>query len=236
MLEIVLLTFLYRPSASALVSEPSCSRFHYEEQTLEKMIRQEVFVEKIKSEVDVTRNNVEKAVKNVEDMIVTIDSLKDKVDKQLEKSAEEIENEIRKVKAIRPAVAFKSDTIIDFSVSSNKVIVFTNSPINTGAGYNNKTGIFVAPVTGLYLFTTQICSIPNTHLYIGIVVQGQVVAQGGFGDKVWHKCYTLTALVAAGLADQVSVNCIGSCDSSESLWKHNLVTSSFSGVLLHDNY
>ncbi|XP_060571136.1 semaphorin-5B-like [Ruditapes philippinarum] len=134
-------------------------------------------------------------------------------------------------KAIKPLVAFKSDTIIDFSVKDNKVFVFTNSPINTGGGYNNKTGIFVAPAPGLYLFTTQICLPSPTHIYIAIIVQGQVVAQGGFGEREWGKCYTLNALAKVGLADQVSVNCIGSCDSSDSLWKHNLVTSSFSGVL-----
>jgi hypothetical protein len=110
--------------------------------------------------------------------------------------------------------------------------VFTNSPINTGGGYNNNTGIFVAPIPGLYLFTTQICLNTRTWIYIGIIVQGQVVANGLFGEREWMKCYTLNALAEVGLADQVSVNCIGGCDSSESLWKHDWVKNSFSGVLL----
>ena len=42
----------------SLGAEPRCSRFHYEEQVLEKMIRLEVKVEEIEKRISQTNHNV----------------------------------------------------------------------------------------------------------------------------------------------------------------------------------
>lgn len=46
----------------AHTEEPLCSKFHYEEQTLEKMIRQELKVEKMHSSIEETQKLVETAL------------------------------------------------------------------------------------------------------------------------------------------------------------------------------
>ncbi|XP_060558034.1 complement C1q tumor necrosis factor-related protein 7-like [Ruditapes philippinarum] len=50
-----------------------------------------------------------------------------------------------------------------------KVLVFPNVLLNDGQGYNPKTGLFKAPVAGVYKFTVHVCSAPNKHMVVAIV-------------------------------------------------------------------
>jgi hypothetical protein len=43
---------------TAVLSEPECSRFHYEEKTLNKMIRQEIAMEKLQADMVATQQQV----------------------------------------------------------------------------------------------------------------------------------------------------------------------------------
>lgn len=43
--------------------------------------------------------------------------------------------------------------------TSSDVIEFTDIQLNKGNAYNNDTGGFLAPVSGLYLFSVQICGL-----------------------------------------------------------------------------
>ncbi|XP_060599108.1 uncharacterized protein LOC132752752, partial [Ruditapes philippinarum] len=159
------------PSAS----EPTCSKFHYEEQTLEKMIRQEIKVEKMKSDMQLTEQRVLDALEKLKmernefnkDLMKKegdIEVLKTKMDEELNrmkaKTNETIDNyskEVQKIKelAFTPIIAFKADTAGDRSLENNMVFVFSNIILNIGDAYNKNTGVFVAPASGLYLFTAQ---------------------------------------------------------------------------------
>lgn len=48
-------------------SEPVCSQYHYEEKTLEKMIRQELIVEKMKSEIEDMKHQVLEGLEDMRD-------------------------------------------------------------------------------------------------------------------------------------------------------------------------
>ncbi|XP_060564571.1 uncharacterized protein LOC132723801 [Ruditapes philippinarum] len=56
-------------------------------------------------------------------------------------------------------------------------IVFDEIVTNIGNGYNNQHGVFIAPVSGLYLFTTSIQSRQNMEFWAGIVVKGRVIVR-----------------------------------------------------------
>ena len=58
MLVIYFVSFLGIVHCISLGSEPKCSRFHYEEQLLEKVIRMEIKVEEIEKRVYQTNQNV----------------------------------------------------------------------------------------------------------------------------------------------------------------------------------
>jgi predicted nuclease with TOPRIM domain len=98
------------------VSEPTCSRFHYEEQTLEKMIRQEIKVEKMKSDMQLTEQRVLDALEKLKtersefnkDLMKKegdIEVLKTKMDEELKrmkvKTDETIDNYSKEVQKIQ---------------------------------------------------------------------------------------------------------------------------------------
>lgn len=76
--------------------EPSCSRFHYEEQTLEKMIRLEIFVERIKGELAETQKQVMNALDDLKNerskLHANFDEMENKNAENLAKYSAELKN------------------------------------------------------------------------------------------------------------------------------------------------
>ncbi|XP_060563851.1 heavy metal-binding protein HIP-like [Ruditapes philippinarum] len=219
------------------------------------MIRQEIKVEKMKSDMQLTEQRVLDALeklktersefkKNLMKKEGDIEVLKTKMDEELKrmkaKTDETMDNyskEVQKKKelALTPIIAFKADTVNDRSLRNNKVFVYSNIILNIGDAYNKDTGVFVAPVSGVYLFTAQVCLTANSWFYVGIVVNGKLMSKTGIGEKTWEKCYTIDAITEVEKGNEVSVKCTASCDSNERLFE-NSNTNSFSGVLIHKQF
>lgn len=86
------IVFSWSVISAEFKAEPTCSRFHYEEQTLEKLIRLQIFVEKMKEEIDQSRAEVKDTLKKLEEERINIEqyrdetnTLKNVVDKELER-------------------------------------------------------------------------------------------------------------------------------------------------------
>ena len=80
-----------------------------------------------------------------------------------------------------------ANTAQTFSVGGNSVVpdvatCFNNVTINVGSVYNNTSGIFTAPTSGLYLISVQVVSsnLPTTSLCPMIDVNNDFTASGGF--------------------------------------------------------
>ena len=56
-------------------------------------------------------------------------------------------------------------------------IVFEDVVTNIGNAYNNHHGVFIAPVSGLYLITTSLLSSPNIEVWAEVVANGTVIAR-----------------------------------------------------------
>ncbi|XP_045157104.2 uncharacterized protein LOC123523503 [Mercenaria mercenaria] len=218
------------------------------------MIRQEIFVEKMKADIDDSKQHVVDAIvdlKNernkfavdferlkhdVETMNDNLENALNGMQSQTEKVIQDYTTEMETLKGsvVTPIVAFKAHVVSDKSLSNSKVIIFSKNIFNTGNAYDNATGIFKAPIGGVYLFATEICLSPRTYSYFGITLNGELISQSLLRDNQWTKCYTMDAIVAVNKGGDVSVKCSSSCDSSESLSGSPLYqTSSFSGVLVH---
>ena len=76
--------------------------------------------------------------------------------------------------------AYLSTNLINFTGDgTNATIVFDTVSTNVGSGYNNSTGVFTAPVTGLYHFTSNLIlenmSAANTSLsFTGVASSGGI--------------------------------------------------------------
>ncbi|XP_053394393.1 uncharacterized protein LOC128555610 isoform X2 [Mercenaria mercenaria] len=229
---VAILFFLITNSNPSFGIEPVCSRFHYEEQTLEKMIRQEIFVEKMKADIDDSKQQVVDAIVDLRNERNKFAADFEKLKNDVETLNGNLENALNG-SVVTPIVAFKAHVVSENSLSNRNVIIFSKNIFNTGGAYDNATGIFKAPSGGIYLFTTQICLSGSTYSYFGITVNGERISQSLLGDNQWTKCYTMDAIVKVNKGADVTVKCISSCDSSDSLYNNlGYAASSFSGVLV----
>jgi hypothetical protein len=66
-------------------------------------------------------------------------------------------------------VAFVARHLKNVAVDNGETLVFSTIVFNSGAGYDNRTGIFTVPVSGLYQFNVRLCIFVNTRALIDIV-------------------------------------------------------------------
>lgn len=157
--------------------EPQCSRFDYDEKILEKMVRMEhaneLMLEDIKGFTDQTKRHLESMEKGLEDNLARIVSLEEH-------------------DSIAPntpmSYAFSAYWLTNTSPAKNEVIIFTRTIFDKGGVYNNSTGKFTAPVSGIYLFTATLCPYNTKDTWVHFVSNGNRIGAFMAGDKVWNTC------------------------------------------------
>ncbi|XP_044038248.1 caprin-2-like [Siniperca chuatsi] len=110
-------------------------------------------------------------------------------------------------------------------------IVFNQVLVNQGSAYNNDTGVFIAPIAGIYqfVFAAQLCRGDKNNIWYFMVNRDRRMlchAQVSGGDTTLNTCYLIEELKKG---DQVWVRQnVGSCAWASTISK----TITFSGVLL----
>ncbi|XP_045185310.1 uncharacterized protein LOC123543296 [Mercenaria mercenaria] len=216
-------------------SEPECSRFHYEEKTLEKMIKTEIYVDKIKSETENMQqkmsdklDGIQKAWKKTER------ELKDAIEDN-KKAVQEIKEEIDVSTTQIPVVAFQSYFLKEITVENGQTLIFTKTVYDKGLGYNNGTGVYTTPVSGAYLFSVQLCIQVDKFVYVEIVHEDVTIMKVRLVDegKTYHSCSTVTGVAVLNKGERVWVKSRLS-STGENIWRSpNSVWNSFSGVLIN---
>lgn len=137
----------------------------------------------------------------------------------------------------RPTVAFSAEGIGNATLLTNQTIVFTNLILNIGDAYNSSTGIFTAPVNGLYMFSVQMCTQYRSRSQFRVFA-GPKVIQSILDDSN-HSIYSRGVSNTAGnvaqsltAGEEVWIQNAGSPYSelsrySNDCWNH------FGGVLIH---
>ncbi|XP_045204157.2 uncharacterized protein LOC123557036 [Mercenaria mercenaria] len=220
--------------------EPQCSKFHYEEQLLEKMVRMEVKVEGVEKRIMETNQRVLDVLGNLQterkDMKNEFNELQIQYSKEMEERIADIEK--LKDTLLTETVAFKARGPSDKSLGTGKTIVFAETMLNKGGAYDNVTGMFTVPVSGAYLFTIQLCILNKKQMHYGIMIDNSLYTSGRFYDNDAYTCDSADAITVLEGGERVYVKCLYSPSSSgDILYEYSSSTynywSSFSGLLIH---
>ena len=114
----------------------------------------------------------------------------------------------------------------------NQNIVFENVVTNIGGAYSGSLGAFVAPVTGIYVFSTSILGYSTQTEHYSLNRNGQTVGMM-YGDatKAPYPDPSLTAVLYLHQGDNVEVRTLDTDGSA-----HGRNYSSFAGFLLQQDY
>lgn len=130
-----------------------------------------------------------------------------------------------------PIAAFKASGISVSTPAVGDILIFPNLLFNHRDVYDNSTGIFTAPLSGLYLFTVQICSTKQKYVTFEIIVNGMKLAQG-FANRstLDYPCVSADAFAVMDVGQTAYVRLV-SRDGPIYDDAHRFV--SFSGALLN---
>ncbi|XP_060582856.1 uncharacterized protein LOC132739209 [Ruditapes philippinarum] len=243
--------------------EPVCSKFAYEEQLLEKMIRTEIKVETMVNEIKKTEDNVISTLGDIKQTVtdmfadmkwnITDEMLKrsDEIERREEsfkKLFEEartnltIDMEAKREKELtqlqgkfeRPPIAFHAYHVTNLVLNiTNEIVIFTKSVINEGTGYDTSTGFFTAPVGGLYQFSVHTCVYQGKYAYIGLVLEGKVIGADMNYDKDHYTCSAFGAIARVKSGEKVWVKSTLSAFNYQ-LYQDSYRMITFSGMLVNN--
>lgn len=127
-------------------------------------------------------------------------------------------------------------------VKHEEIIRFETTITDINSGYNNSTGVFVVPVTGIYLIASSLTDhwggeqIPDhgeLMVHGEIVHNHKVVARIFAHAEASHRDQgAQTVFIYANEGDQVYVRCV----DNENLGLGGELYSSFSGFLMYPMY
>ncbi|XP_060601245.1 uncharacterized protein LOC132754608 isoform X1 [Ruditapes philippinarum] len=278
--------------------EPVCSKFAYEEQLLEKMIRTEIKVETMVNEIKKTEENVISTLSVIKQTVSEIKQtvtdmfadMKENITDEMLKRSDEIKRREESFKKLfeetrtnltsdmgakseeltqlqgsfknlfdetrtnltsdmeakrdeltqlqekleRPPIAFHAHYLTDLVLdTTDEIIIFTKIMINEGTGYDTSTGIFTAPIGGLYQFIVHTCTYATKFSYIGLVLEDKVIAADSNYDKIYNTCSTVGAIVRVRSGEKVWVKATAS-NSNYKLLEDAYRKNTFSGVLVNN--
>jgi len=131
-------------------------------------------------------------------------------------------------------VAFHANTVANTSPATGHVIVFSQTVFNHGDGYNNATGVFTAPVSGVYMFTVHICTLASKYFSFAFVkTRGGDMVKGVMGDNDNHLCHAVSAITTLTKGEGVWLKCTSNYGTSTHvIYKDSIRSNTFSGSLL----
>ncbi|WAQ99663.1 hypothetical protein MAR_024036 [Mya arenaria] len=235
----VLLCFLILHPASSLQDEPMFpTKFQYDEQLLEKVIRMELKFEEYEKKLDNAIELLNKSILDVNKSIVDgTDELKE-LESQIERKHEQIESTVNgKLQEFDhladelriPNVFFRAEYPTD--LSNPNPIVFTKTVYDFGNGYDNVTGVFTVPVDGTYLFTMHLCSHAGKDIHYRLTIDDEDHLGGRNFNTGSHVCTSADVIAPLKTNSKVFVK---SSQSSDVLYEDGSYRRNiFSGVLLH---
>lgn len=139
-----------------------------------------------------------------------------KVNEEQKKTNEDLRTELRNIKEGMKdhhldtfpdtVVAFLAVLDASISIGSNQIIVFERVITNIGQAYSSQTGVFTAPVDGIFLFTTTLLTENNKEIWCYVMLNGKDVARiNERGTDGRHGSGSQTVILQLNEGDEVDV-------------------------------
>lgn len=127
-------------------------------------------------------------------------------------------------------VAFNAYTTASGSYTSNQIVIFPEVLLNLGNGYNPISGIFTAPIAGLYHFIAHVCNRRPTGMVISIFQGETKIATSTVHENTGESCVSVNGVAMLEVGDVASVKSVW---SSSQMFSDSLRRPSFTGILIH---
>ncbi|XP_041374701.1 multimerin-2-like [Gigantopelta aegis] len=132
-----------------------------------------------------------------------------------------------KAKAAKDVVVvFHAEISGATTIPTHSNVRFNKVDVNIGSGYNSGSGMFRAPVSGVYLFFLQVYSVPGKSLVLSLLKQGTVVNEAVAGVD-GYQSNTVAEMINLNKGEEVwAQHFVGDTSLDKSIHVH------FSGFLL----
>ncbi|XP_060576123.1 heavy metal-binding protein HIP-like [Ruditapes philippinarum] len=245
---VVFLSFLAFLSPSRADGGSETCQVSKEKQLLEEMIRTQVKVEAMLQEIRKTEEHVVSVLeyrkqdvqKSLEDLKEDQANQKNELDKLKLENAD-LQQKIQSVQESTyrvPIVFFAARGMKSSYLTNGQTIIFPTTLNNLGSGYNNGTGVFTAPVSGLYQFSVRLCLLQDQYVYVAIVSENDVIMKTRLIDEgaTHNACSSVSGLAILKRGGNVWVKSSSSSDGNNVWVRPTSVWNTFSGALINESY
>ncbi|XP_076114590.1 uncharacterized protein LOC143082667 [Mytilus galloprovincialis] len=120
-----------------------------------------------------------------------------------------------------------------FDLQKDSTVVFEELVINKGHHYNQNSGIFVAPKSGIYLFSWTVSTETTGYIIAELVIENNVISSTGNTDtNGGYQSASMTGLGRMEKNDHAFIRTTGFGTTNSFRSQDNYPQSSFLGVLI----
>ena len=130
-------------------------------------------------------------------------------------------------------MAFRVEDPTEDKYTSGSVMKFSNVLLNVGDSYDSTTGVFTAPVAGLYQFTAHLCVDKGQNIYYEITKNGNTLHMSRIYESGSHQCCNSEAVDVLSKGETVSVRATSGQTANIHKSK-TAISNTFSGFLLRE--